>query len=56
MSDAPVINQFLSTELTNAIHSGNASETERLLKLIQELGGEIIVEPIDAGPGQIINK
>ena len=41
------INTYLSDLLTNAIHTGNESETEKLLKLIQDIQGTVTVELIE---------
>lgn len=41
------INNHLSSLLTKAIHSGSPEETEKILKLIQEIQGSIQVEYIE---------
>lgn len=40
----PIENPYLTRALTDAIHQGNVEETQKLLKLIQEIGGVISVD------------
>ena len=50
MSEQFEENDYLSKTLTDAIHNGNTLETEKLLKLIQEIGGTVTVEPLGNNP------